>query len=271
MSLLQSSNPLLADSSLSGAAHSGVFTAPRTASVNGVINKVAGCTLVTAVAGGIGAAVCVQFPAITMIAMVVSFLVVIVSIFAVRSSPKVAAALLVIYSAAQGVAMGSVATMLEAVLASQGITVGVGLGVQAFVIVMSIVAAMLLAYKSGLLKGGATFQRGLTVLTIGILITYLASFALSFVGISLPFISIGSALQGGTAALIGLGLNVFIMLVASLWLIVDFRQVDDAVSAGAPADMEWYLAFGLMATLIWIYWEALKLVFRLALIFGDRR
>lgn len=271
MSLLQSSNPILADSSLSNAANAGVFTAKRTASVNGVINKVAGCTLVTAVAGGIGAAVCAQFPAITMIAMIVSFLVVIVSMFTVRSSPKVAAGLLVIYSAAQGVAMGSVAVMLEAVLRAQGIQVGVGLALQAFVIVMAMVAAMLLAYKTGLLKGGATFQRGLTVLTIGIMLTFLASFVLGLFGVKLPFIGIGSALEGGTAALVGLGLNVFIMLVASLWLIVDFRQVDEAVSAGVPADMEWYLAFGLMATLIWIYWEALQLVFRLALIFGDRR
>jgi len=97
MSLLQSSNPILADSSLSNAANAGGFTAKRTASVNGVINKVAGCTLVTAIAGGIGAAVCAQFPAITTIAMIVSFLVVIVSMFAVRSSPKVSATLLVIY------------------------------------------------------------------------------------------------------------------------------------------------------------------------------
>lgn len=271
MSLLQSTNPILADSSLSSAAQAGVFTAPRAASVNGVINKVAGCTLVTAIAGAIGASVCAQYPSVMWIAMIVSLVVTVVAMFAVRSSPKMAAALLVIYSAAQGVVMGSVAMVLESILKQQGITVTGGLAVQAFVIVMAMVAAMLVAYKTGLLKGGATFQKGLTVLTIGIMIAFLASFVLSLFKVQVPFLGLGSAMQGGTAALVGLGLNLFIMVVAALWLIVDFRQVDDAVKAGVPADMEWYLAFGLMATLIWIYWEALQLVFRLALIFGDRR
>ena len=86
----------------------------------------------------------------------------------------------------------------------------------------------------------------------------------------MPFLSIGSALEGGTAGYIGLGINVLILGVAALWFIVDFRQVEELVASGAPKQMEWYAAFGLIVTLAWVYLEALKLVFRLALLFGRR-
>jgi uncharacterized YccA/Bax inhibitor family protein len=94
---------------------------------------------------------------------------------------------------------------------------------------------------------------------------------LSLFGVSLPFISIGSAFEGSTPALIGLGINVLVLGLASLWLVVDFRVIDDAVQAGAPREAEWYLAFGLVVTLVWVYIEALKLAFRLAAMFGGKR
>jgi uncharacterized YccA/Bax inhibitor family protein len=61
------------------------------------------------------------------------------------------------------------------------------------------------------------------------------------------------------------------LFVASLWLLVDFAQIDEAVAAGAPKSMEWMLAFGLIVTLAWVYLEALKLAFRLAAMFGERK
>jgi uncharacterized YccA/Bax inhibitor family protein len=64
--------------------------------------------------------------------------------------------------------------------------------------------------------------------------------------------------------MIGLGLNAAILLLASLWLILDFRTVEDLVRSRAPRDAEWYAAFGLIVTLGWIYLESLKLVFRLS-------
>ena len=86
-----------------------------------------------------------------------------------------------------------------------------------------------------------------------------------------PKVRYHSAGQGGNAALIGLGINAVVLIVAALWLIVDFRQVQDAVTAGAPASAEWYLTFGLIVTLAWVYLEALKLVFRIAMMFGNRK
>ena len=73
------------------------------------------------------------------------------------------------------------------------------------------------------------------------------------------------------ATLIGLGLNAFILVIASLMLVIDFERVEQIVDAGAPRSMEWYAAFGLLVTLAWIYYEAVKMVFRLAVILGNRK
>jgi uncharacterized YccA/Bax inhibitor family protein len=65
--------------------------------------------------------------------------------------------------------------------------------------------------------------------------------------------------------------NGVILVVASLWLIVDFQQIEDAVSARVGKEYEWYFAYGLMVTLVWVYMEALKLAFRAAMAANDRK
>ena len=115
------------------------------------------------------------------------------------------------------------------------------------------------------------FKATVCVLTLGIFLTYLVSFVMSMFGAEMPFISLGSAMQGGQTALIGLGINVLILGVASLWLVIDFGLVEQHVKAGAPKQMEWFCGFILMVTLVWIYLEAVKLCFRLAILMGNRR
>ena len=77
-------------------------------------------------------------------------------------------------------------------------------------------------------------------------------------------------IAGGTAGLIGLGVNVLILGVASLGLIIDFGMVEDRVAMGGAKAEEWFLAFALIVSLAWVYFEAVKLVFRLAILFGSR-
>ena len=139
-----------------------------------------------------------------------------------------------------------------------------------FVITISILVAMLALYSFRILRPTETFVSVIKVATAGIMITYVLSFALSFFGVALPFVSLGSAFAGGTAALIGLGINVFILGVASMWLIIDFKLVEERVAEGGPKYMEWYCGFALLVTLAWIYLEAVKLVIRLAVLFGGR-
>ena len=94
---------------------------------------------------------------------------------------------------------------------------------------------------------------------------------MSMFGAQMPFLSLGSAMEGGNTALIGIGLNLLILGVASLWLIIDFGMIEKQVKSAAPKQMEWFCAFILMVTLVWIYLEAVKLCFRLAILFGNRR
>ena len=69
---------------------------------------------------------------------------------------------------------------------------------------------------------------------------------------------------------IGLGINVFVLLVASLMLIIDFKMVEDHVKAGSPKRIEWFLGFCLLVTLAWIYYEAVQLSARIAILAGNR-
>ena len=100
--------------------------------------------------------------------------------------------------------------------------------------------------------------------TLGVIAAALLSFVLSFFGIDTMLFNLGNAFGGGSAPWIGLGVTGAILILASLWLIVDFRQADELVASNAPKETEWYVAFGLIVTIAWIYLEALKLVYYLA-------
>lgn len=115
------------------------------------------------------------------------------------------------------------------------------------------------------------FTSVLSVATLGIFFTFLIAMIMGLFGVDMSWFSLQGAQAGGNAAWIGLGINAVVLIVAALWMVVDFRQIQDAVAAGAPASMEWFLAFGLVVTLAWVYLEALKLVFRLAQMFGSRK
>lgn len=267
---LVSSNPILADSVLSPAISQSTPTAGR-CTVAGVVNKTSGCVLLAAISGAIAVPVAKAYPSAMWIAFLVSMVVSIAAIFLVRSSPRVAASITVLYSVAQGFMLGAFGMILDGILKANGVAAVGGVALQAFVIVVSLMAAMLILYRTGVLRGGAMFQSVLSVVTLGIALTFLVAFIMSLFGASMPYLSLGSALGGGTAALIGLGINVLVLIVAALWLIIDFRQVEDAVTAGAPASAEWYLTFGLVVTLAWVYLEALKVAFRVAMMFGNRK
>lgn len=103
------------------------------------------------------------------------------------------------------------------------------------------------------------------------MIVYLISWPLGLLfNIDLPFIGLTSAFGQGWTPLIGLGINFLILGLASMWLIIDFGMIEEKVQAGAPRHMEWYCGFALLVTLAWIYYEALKLAFRLAILLGGR-
>ena len=118
---------------------------------------------------------------------------------------------------------------------------------------------LLMAYHSGVIRVTEKFKLGVVAATGGIAVFYLAQFVLGFFGVHF------AALNG--SGLLGIGFSVVVVIVAALNLVLDFDFIESGVSAGAPKYMEWYGAFGLIVTLVWLYLEILRLLSKI----NDRR
>jgi uncharacterized YccA/Bax inhibitor family protein len=272
MSALTSSNPVLSDSSLSRLINeSGGAVRTDTATIPGVMRKTGICTILAVAAGGLAYALVPTLPWLPMAAMIASLVVSLVLFFVLMAKPGAAVVAAPVYSITQGLFLGCLSFILEGVLAQRGITAVGGLALQAFVITGSLMATMLALHTFGIIRAGPNFAAVLSLMTIGLCVTMLVCFVISLFGVQMPFLSLNAAFEGGKNAWIGLALNGGILLLASLWLLVDLAQIDEAVAAGAPKSMEWMLAFGLIVTLAWVYLEALKLAFRIAAMFGNRK
>ncbi len=112
---------------------------------------------------------------------------------------------------------------------------------------------MLLAYKMRIVQATRGFKLGVIAATGGIAIVYLISMVMS-----LFFHTQMSFLYAATP--LGIGISLFVVIIASLNLIIDFDMIETGARMGAPKYMEWYGAFGLMVTLIWLYMEILRLL-----------
>ncbi|MCX5650388.1 MAG: Bax inhibitor-1/YccA family protein [Planctomycetota bacterium] len=271
MSVLTSSNPVLSDSALGRLIdESGGAVRTNTATIPGVMQKTGICTVLAVAAGAAAYALVPSLPWLPMVALIGSMVLSLIIGFALYFKPALAPIGAPLYSIVQGVFLGCMSFVLEGILASRGITATGGLALQAFIITGSVMVSMLMLHTFGIIRAGPRFTTVLTVVTAGLAVAMLASFVVSFF-MPVPFMSLDAAFDGGKNAWIGLAINVGILFIASLWLLVDFAQIDEAVAAGAPKSMEWLLAFGLIVTLAWVYFEALKLAFRLAAMFGERK
>jgi uncharacterized YccA/Bax inhibitor family protein len=105
--------------------------------------------------------------------------------------------------------------------------------------------------ETGLIKATGKFKRGIVAATGGVAIFYLVSIIGSFFGGGINLFQMG---------LLGIGIQLVIVVIAALNLILDFDRIETMSKQGAPKVMEWYGAFGLMITLVWLYLEILKLL-----------
>jgi len=168
------------------------------------------------------------------------FVAALVTIFKKEWSPITAP----VYAALEGLALGGLSALFEVKYP--------GIAMQSVGLTFATLAAMLLAYRSGLIKVTEKFKLGVVAATGAIALYYLVGLGLSFFGIAMPF------LQGNsTASIVASGI---IVVVAALNLILDFDFIHTGVEGGAPKYMEWYGAFGLMVTLVWLYLEILRLL-----------
>ena len=127
-----------------------------------------------------------------------------------------------------------------------------GIVFQAASITLAVLFVMLMIYKSGLIVVTDRFRTVILASMGGIFIVYLLSFVLSFFGISIPFLH--------SSGPIGIGISLFVVVIASMMLLVNFDFIERGEEMEAPEYMEWYGAIGVIITLVWIYIEILRLV-----------
>lgn len=152
-----------------------------------------------------------------------------------------------IYAVLQGLFIGGISAQLE--------TVYSGIVIQAAGLTFGTLFAMLLAYQSGLIKPTEKFKMGVVAATGGIMLMYLVGFVLSFFGVQASFLYSNS--------LLSIGISLFVIVIAALNFIIDFDLIEQGTNQGVPKYMEWYGAFALMVTLIWLYIEFLRLLSKL--------
>jgi len=172
------------------------------------------------------------------------FILALVTVFKKTASPITAP----LYALFQGVFLGGLSAIFEAQFP--------GIVVQAVGLTFAVLLVLLLAYRSGWIKVTQNFRLGVVAATGGIALFYFVSFILGLFGVNTGYLH-------GTS-LLSIGISVVIVIVAALNLVLDFDFIESGAEQGAPKYMEWYAAFGLMVTLIWLYIEMLRLLSKLA-------
>ena len=129
-----------------------------------------------------------------------------------------------------------------------------GIVFNAIVLTLTILFSLLFAYRSGIIRATNNFKLGIFAATGGIFLFYVIAIISSFFGLSF------SILDPANSSMTSILFSLFIVIIASLNLVLDFDFIEQASENGAPKYMEWYGAFGLLVTLIWLYLEILRLL-----------
>lgn len=153
------------------------------------------------------------------------------------------------YAALEGLAIGGFSAMLERRFP--------GIAIQAVGLTFAVLASLLVAYTSRLIRVTQRFRAIVVAGTMAIALMYLVTWVLSLFHVAVP----ASLFYGGSR--LGIVISLVVIGFAALNLVLDFDLIESGVAAGAPRYMEWYAGFGLLVTLVWLYLEILRLLARL--------
>jgi uncharacterized YccA/Bax inhibitor family protein len=239
--LLRSTNPVLKEKAFAGAIPTG-----ETMTIQGTVNKT-GLLLLFVVATAAWTWGLSHSPTPEAVypwmfgGAIGGFVVALVTIFKKEWSPISAP----IYALLEGLVLGGISAIFEKSYP--------GIAMQAISLTFGVLFVLLLAYKMRIVQATRGFKLGVIAATGGIAIVYLINMVMS-----LFFHTQMSFLYAATP--LGIGISLFVVIIASLNLIIDFDMIETGARMGAPKYMEWYGAFGLMVTLIWLYMEMLRLL-----------
>jgi uncharacterized YccA/Bax inhibitor family protein len=173
-------------------------------------------------------------------AVILGFIVAIVTIFRPEWSPVTSP----VYAVLEGVILGAISALMN--------TVYPGIVGQAVILTFGVFVLLLVVFSSRLIRVTGTFRLVVIGATGAICLLYIANIILSFFGMQIGFIH--------ESGWLGIGFSLVVVVVASLNLILDFDYIEKGVEHGLPKHMEWYAAFALLVTLVWLYLEILRLL-----------
>ena len=246
--MYRSRNPALSDSTFDKSAYSdapwwddqdsNMMTMEGTAEKTGILLILIATTAIATAMFMPASAPLVFLGAIT------GFILALVIIFTGSTNPV----LISTYAILQGLVLGGITWIYEIYFP--------GIGILAVVLTLGILGAMLVIYRAGLISWSKNLQIAVYSSLSAILLIYIVDIIGFFLGFRVPVIHEASPL--------GILFSLFVVGIASLCLVADFDFIERGVERGAPKQLEWRAAFGLMVTLIWLYLEILELLAKIA-------
>jgi uncharacterized YccA/Bax inhibitor family protein len=166
-----------------------------------------------------------------------------ITVFKPKNAPITAP----LYAVFEGLFVGSISAMFESFFN--------GIVMQAIGLTLAILFVMLILYRTGIIKATSKFKKGVIVATGGVALFYILNLIFSMFGGGVNLFNLGW---------MGIGIQLVIIVIASMNLILDFDSIETSIQSGQPKYIEWYAGFGIMVTLIWLYLEILRLLALLA-------
>ncbi len=249
MALMKTSNPALGDQTfrnLAGSQYGGAIDATDRMTLSGTVNKT-GILLICAFATAawtwhlfLQSRDMAAVAPLMLVGGIGGFILAMVTVFKKEWSPATAP----VYALLEGLFLGGISAMFDLRYP--------GIGLEAVGLTFGTLFVLLLAYSSRLIRVTQKFRLGVVAATGGIMVFYLMEMVLGFCGVHF------NAVNG--SGMLGIGFSLFIVAIAALNLVLDFDFIEQGVAYGAPRYMEWYGAFGIMVTLVWLYLEILRLL-----------
>jgi uncharacterized YccA/Bax inhibitor family protein len=256
---MRNGNPALSEDTFEKLAENGTFAPPpgtpaharEVMTVEGTVNKTMILLLLAVISASVTWSMVLKPGGIDMAfplmigGSLLAFLVALVAIFKPSTSPYVAP----VYALLEGLALGGISAVVNEQYP--------GIATQAVGLTFGTLAVMLLAYRARLIQVTDKFRMGVVAATGGIMVFYLFSWILRMFGVG------GSFLAFNATSPIAIGISLVVVVIAALNLVLDFDLIERGAQYRAPKFMEWYGAFSLMVTLVWLYLEILRLLARL--------
>jgi uncharacterized YccA/Bax inhibitor family protein len=249
MALFKSGNPVLSEKSFSDSLLE--LSSEERMTVRGTVNKFGILFLMVLVSASFTWSLFYQGVNVMPWAIgsaIGGFVLALVITFKKQWAPKIAPG----YALLEGFFVGAISAVFNYAFAESF----PGIIMQAVLLTLGTAAAMYGLYHFRILQATQTFKKVVITATAGIAIFYLIAMVLRLFGVRMPYLHDNS--------MIGIGISLFIVTIAALNLILDFDRIETGAAHGAPKYYEWYCAFGLLVTLVWLYLEMLRLLSKFA-------